>query len=184
MSERSEHIHIRVTPDTKQVWEQAVEEGRWKNRTHLIEDAVDRLLENDTYPAQNAGKMSAEVDFDPLNERLDEVNDRLTSLEESVKRISANMSDDDEGVMDLASDILDILPRGNRKEIKQRSSPDGGPKKRASHTGAFHSLTDYYERHGYSESDVYAALERLVEDMGTVEIIAGVNTPDRYFVRE
>lgn len=185
MSERSEHIHIRVTPDTKRVWEQAVEEGRWKNRTHLIEDAVNRLLNDDANSVSGEGDLTAEINLDPVNERLDALNDRLLSLEGTVEKMAARVGEDGE-LTDLASEILRLLPRGDMEEIRGREVPDGTPREKARETGSASALIEHFTSMEYSEPDMYSALDQITENMSTVEVIRSrdPNRADRYFVRE
>lgn len=177
MTDRSKRITIRVTPETKADWENAIEESQYASLAGGIRAAMHSkfLAENDGR-SEPVDKMS--VDLVPIQNQLDTVLERIDKLDERVEEIGPTpeeykvpeMANIMEGAMMRTTDP-DELPS------LMESTKASDPQEEAAVIGTISAWADYFDT---PEEDVEEALDMVTEevDVGRVRE-SGVT---RYFI--
>jgi Arc/MetJ-type ribon-helix-helix transcriptional regulator len=155
-----------VDADTKEEWENHVEEGGYSSLSHLIRVAVSREVEeeSETDSGRKSSQLSSTVvdrlstieeEMQELERSIHEFNSRLKSVEQEVSRPSSD-------VQILASDVFDILPTASEVESAGVVTNDGPS------VGTVEWLTDRPELDA-SRIGVQSALEHLEESTSLVQ---------------
>jgi len=107
-------LNVRVPPNKKQEWKDSLDEG--ETLSSLVRRAVDHEI-RDEYVSKEAiddlvtSNDQPDIDFSSLTDRLDEMQRTVEAFESKLDTLSASSTEeDDEGVEDLAMDLLPRLP--------------------------------------------------------------------------
>jgi hypothetical protein len=170
---RSERISVRVTPDRKAKWESVLaESNEWHNLTHLVVQAVENEIGEPQRTGQRQDSVQAEVDLSPVMDRLDGIQQQMSSVDNRLDEIDVKV-DDSEQVIAAAKDIMEVLPRvADESELEDPGEVgDGVPvREKIQRTGSMTAIQDWaHATYGYPERLVTRALMKAMNDMATVD---------------
>ena len=107
-------LNVRVPPDKKQEWKDALDEG--ETLSSLVRRSVDRELHDEYVPRDAVDDIlgttnQTDVDLSSVMTRFDDLQQTVEALEGKFDSLSASdASVEEEGVEDLAMDLLPRLP--------------------------------------------------------------------------
>lgn len=160
-------VPCRVHPETRDEWHDFVDNSdEWDSVSDLIRGAVYREI--DGWYGQSgapADSIEADVDLDPVLERLDDISDNVEALGNRMEYIER---DRDEMMTLLGEDIREIIPTVDDKdEIKQiEPDPRKGGKWLAEEAGCLDEVVGTVSaRRGVRESKVMNAVDKLEQDL-------------------
>lgn len=158
---RSEQIIIRVKPSKKQDWVDAADENGFGSLARAIRTAFDNEFLEDEQEME-AGGVEADIDFEPVEQKLDLVLERMESLENQVSNIGMEV---DEDVMGFAYSILPMLPEAESPDELPMSGEVNEEEVDVvfSETGAVSDVLEFTSR---GEFEVRKALDFLESSAG------------------
>jgi len=172
-----EQIHIRISESDKTRWQDAVEESNeYNNLTHLITASVDSELADDNH------EQMLDIELDPVEAKLDALLDKINQNTKQLREVEAKV-DNDKDVLDIASDLLDLLPRADSTEefdIKKDRKYEYGTEDAIRRAGRESDVEEYYSRKGHTKLKAKIALEKLTVEMDQATGI--VDEDDIYYV--
>ena len=171
---RDAQIHIRVTEDRKEKWnEAAAESTEYQNLTHLIVSAVESELRggSTTQPSAEQPTEPAKVDLSEVHERMDDMREEMSDLEELMEQTYAMVRQDDE-IIDIATWILDTIPEvESTEEIRNRTPESDAPIDHVSEIGAGVPMMATLKNEGVDEFTIQRALDKLLHEMESVHMV-------------
>lgn len=114
MTDRTEQVKFRVTPEFKTEIEQFIDESNEADsfaslcRTSLRH----RIYEEESSTDSDEISRSVEVALEPIEHELEELNDRLANVEQQVRAV------DEESIDELANDIYQTLPEMTEDDLE------------------------------------------------------------------
>ena len=171
---RDAQIHIRVSEDRKEKWtEAAVESTEYQNLTHLIVSAVESELRGGSMTTPSPEQMAkpAKVDLSEVHERMDDMREDMSDLEELMEQTYAMVRQDDE-IIDIATWILDAIPEvESEEEIRNRIPESDAPIDHVGEIGAGVPLMTTLKSEGVDEFTIQRALDKLLHEMESVHMV-------------
>lgn len=175
MAEKTETIKIRVSPETRDRWQAWADDPETKETTvaGTIRAAMKDLLQNNNKDGaedvaalvEQIEQIEADVDLEPVENKLDRVLDQLDALDTRLDDISASHSVSRDGVIQLAEQVYLLLGyvEDPDEDLPRLASAVGidNPIERAALTGTPKHIAEYL---GLEEEAVRDALEILEED--------------------
>lgn len=113
-----EYIGINIDADEKADWKQHVEDnkGEFESLTQLIIKSVQREMRGEhaeMVPPEEPKEVRADVDFTPIQERLDQMNDHISALTGEMRELelATDNSGENSDMMELMVAIHNTLPQ-------------------------------------------------------------------------
>lgn len=114
MTDRTEQVKFRVTPEFKTEIEQFIDESNEADSfASLCRTSIrHRMHDSESNIDSEEISRSVEVALEPVERELEELNDRLANVEQQVRAV------DEESIDELANDIYQILPELTEDDLE------------------------------------------------------------------
>ena len=181
-----DQINIAVKPEIKSDWENAIEEtGRYESMTQLIRDSVKNELirigynEPITEEIPSGNSQSVDVDMSGIEDEIAEMKKELRGVSQRIERISlATDAQQDTELMQLASELHEILPRINDPETLSKEPP----KESGAWEGQPWHLARRVDEEEYDVTRALALLEQQMSRVKNTTVIADGSPHNVYYV--
>lgn len=131
-------VNVKLPVPMKRDWEDYVEESEEATSiSHLVRLAVQREINDEARPAEvevAAEDVELEVDIEGVERRLDEMEETLAEVRDTVSAMETGQLADEDQIEDIANRVYDTLPR--RKAQRMEDGPELTPRELA------HELVD------------------------------------------
>lgn len=131
-------VNVKLPVPMKRDWEDYVEESEEATSiSHLVRLAVQREINDEARPAEvevAAEDVELEVDIEGVERRLDEMEETLAEVRDTVSAMETGQLADEDQIEDIANRVYDTLPR--RKAQRMEDGPKLTPRELA------HELVD------------------------------------------
>ena len=185
MATKSEQVLIRLTPDTKDEWNSALEESRFTSLAEFIRFAVNNEI--------NGNHGGSDVDTSTFEEVLDDTNEDIEGHHNAVmKRLSAiesavgGVQEDMDGLVDVGqNEIIEVLPSISPTDYQNEDGvvPIGDPTANVNDLIYEDALTaeDVAGRLDYPTEPVKRTLQRLAMKSERVEHLYSRDTEEEVY---
>ena len=180
MATKSEQVLIRITPDTKDEWQSALDESRFTSLAEYIRFAVNNEIDGRHETSEPSTEAFADVLSDTtedLDEHHQSVMERLEGIEAAINGVQEDMG----GIVEVAEDeIIEVLPVIDRSDIEidiESEHPDNASKTYA----MAKSAEDVAQELGYPVEPVERTLEQLAMKSERVKFSRGTRGKERRF---
>lgn len=174
-----DYIGFNISSEEKEDWKQYVDEnpGEFSSLTQLIIKSVQAEMRDDhseLRPPEEPKEVQADVDLDPIQDRLDQMNERISALTGEVRELELATDSDGEDaeMMELMVAIHDTIPQVEDASEFVDTQPELAlpPGERAAITGRVEDITDALKAEDWevTEAEVSRAAARLAKDRNNV----------------
>jgi len=180
MATKSEQVLIRITPDTKDEWQSALDESRFTSLAEFIRFAVNNEIDGRHEVSEPSTEAFADVLSDTtedLDEHHQSVMERLEGIEAAINGVQEDMG----GIVEVAEDeIIEVLPVIDRSDIEGDLNPEH-PDNASKTYDMAKSAQDVAQELGYPVEPVERTLEQLAMKSERVKFSRGTKGKERRF---
>jgi len=177
-----EYIGINIDADEKADWKQHVEDnkGEFESLTQLIIKSVQREMRGEhaeMVPPEEPKEVRADVDFTPIQERLDQMNDHISALTGEMRELelATDNSGENSDMMELMVAIHNALPQVEDagEFVSTQEELALPPKERSAITGHVDDIAEALRADDWevSDAEVARAAARLAKEPNNVHSI-------------